>query len=1383
LAGLVATLRQEHLRIGLDREIRAAALVERLGRAGVKLSNPDDAADWLAPILCSSARDQQIVRLRLRALQLAGGSSQTHETVLPPSKVPEFKPAPVMRTDPGLLEKARAASWRALIIGVFVVAVLTIALLATPFISVALNFATGTKGGDAAASNASAWLSRVAPGVLVLVCAAVTATLVIWRHRHRFAIAPLPNATVRRRQLEPARSGISLFDEGPLRIALRGLRREREGAGRVINLAQTIEATVRAGGLPQIARGGRPILPRYVVFVDLAGASDQFRLLANALIMRLRGAGVHLDPYIFIGFPSLLHEWGGAPEKAPEPLAGVIARHRGDRLLLVSDGRALYDSVLGLVEPAVHQLQSFEQVALLTPRTRDVWGRRERALYIAGIKVVELTPAGLAALADWLIGPRELEPLAPPAQQRSPDLAERLDEAGAMLLAREPPSQDRANLLADLQAWLGPSGFALLSVLAASPRQGAGITDRVGAHLASLSAADPQRSIFTPPSEVTIGKLVRLPWMRRGRMPDWLRADLSQCVSDELREIASDAWLLFLAGEEPIPGARQLADSSRSELRRLVTTSLRRSDAYPLDATLERVLGVEPSKSNWQSAVSSKEDYLLIGLGVLAALVAWWRADDLLALLAGLAEMFLPFAQEYRFALWIIGTGAVATLLLPRKYSAGISLLALVTATVSAALLGLTSAGGATVALIEASLAGALLRWGRQASIQGVGSPVALRSLLGPGPGLAGLAILPVLILLFTTSGLLLSRVNAANSQHALTLLQSIAFESMFAVCATALCGLATWWAVQNRAMTFGLAARLSACFVAGQALLGGVSGIVTAVLLNFDLPAPIQILGSFVEQAEVRIGAGVLACILSLPIHVVRDRRSILISIGVLAGFDAALSLLFVRPGWWILALLLVVIPVRVIGIMLLCAGGRPGSKEVIKRVIAIAATSKLPIFALLAFEILGPAPVIDLANSGYLITIGLLPEYLLAWPELRVLRPDLFHFVPRTPRRHSKVLQTLRGILGALSPARTPRAAPTEDWSTTVRVVVSLFVLMLAVNAVFMLVYVLVGGPSLFAPNRTRLLIFALSTTLQYFIVVYAALKIKRHWRRISRPQVRPENALVAIFCYLLTLPVAIAISYYARHEFSTAPFLFAAIPGVAGYFIGSYIDRSLAGQPMSWPLSRIQGACQFIVALLIFFFAPPPTGVEYSPLQQFTYAVFYACQAGFAGLLVGSLFQRLYRETRVSERPPQLQTTIGSMARVTQRVVQFAGDGVARMLRDIRGMVLRLQFLSVRLFGAVLGRAVMRFLSGGLGGALAFAYGLVEDSTGAFEPRLLAFHATLAFLAGAFWSSVQTDEEDSILIALQLGFVGSALLQVFQGTSPLQSFPQHVAELIGG
>jgi hypothetical protein len=205
-----------------------------------------------------------------------------------------------------------------------------------------------------------------------------------------------------------------------------------------------------------------------------------------------------------------------------------------------------------------------------------------------------------------------------------------------------------------------------------------------------------------------------------------------------------------------------------------------------------------------------------------------------------------------------------------------------------------------------------------------------------------------------------------------------------------------------------------------------------------------------------------------------------------------------------------------------------------------------------------------------------------------------------------------------------------PIMDWDAVFRVLVSVFVLMLAANAIFMGLYLAVGGPSSFSPDRNRLLVFALSTTLLYFIVVYAALKIKRHRRRIERPQARPENFMLALACYSLTLPVSLALSIYIRHELSIAPFLFAANQGIVGYFIGEYVDRSLAEKPFSWRLAWIQAAIQFVAALLIFFFSPSPANTSFTWQQQLVYALFFACQSGLAGFLVGGLFQYFYRRT---------------------------------------------------------------------------------------------------------------------------------------------------------
>ena len=224
----------------------------------------------------------------------------------------------------------------------------------------------------------------------------------------------------------------------------------------------------------------------------------------------------------------------------------------------------------------------------------------------------------------------------------------------------------------------------------------------------------------------------------------------------------------------------------------------------------------------------------------------------------------------------------------------------------------------------------------------------------------------------------------------------------------------------------------------------------------------------------------------------------------------------------------------------------------------------------------------------------------------------------------------EEIDGFLKKLGFAVHVQDNPIMDWDAVFRVVSSVFVLMLTANALFMGLLLIVGRPGNYTPDRSRLLIFAISTTLQYFIVLYATLKIKRRWRR--RPHNRPENPLIAIFCYLLTVPISVVLSVWARHgEVSVAPLIYAANYGVVGYFIGTYIDRrTLVEKPFSWSLAAIQAAVQFAAALFIFFFAPLPKYFNPNLTQQISIAVFFACQSGLAGFLVGSLFQYFYRRT---------------------------------------------------------------------------------------------------------------------------------------------------------
>ena len=205
--------------------------------------------------------------------------------------------------------------------------------------------------------------------------------------------------------------------------------------------------------------------------------------------------------------------------------------------------------------------------------------------------------------------------------------------------------------------------------------------------------------------------------------------------------------------------------------------------------------------------------------------------------------------------------------------------------------------------------------------------------------------------------------------------------------------------------------------------------------------------------------------------------------------------------------------------------------------------------------------------------------------------------------------------------------------DWDAVCRVTASAFVIMLALNAMFALFVYLAGSTTApaFTPSRESTLRFAVIATLFYFLVMLVVIKFKKYWQR-DPDHARPENILVSVYCYLLSLPFFVLFSLWVRGgELSTAPLLFALNQGVAAYFIGIYVDRSLRDQPPDWRWAAWQGLAQATTTFVVTFLAPPVPGFNPSTRDQIAFAVFFAFQSAVAGFLIGFLFQYFYRRTR--------------------------------------------------------------------------------------------------------------------------------------------------------
>jgi hypothetical protein len=206
-----------------------------------------------------------------------------------------------------------------------------------------------------------------------------------------------------------------------------------------------------------------------------------------------------------------------------------------------------------------------------------------------------------------------------------------------------------------------------------------------------------------------------------------------------------------------------------------------------------------------------------------------------------------------------------------------------------------------------------------------------------------------------------------------------------------------------------------------------------------------------------------------------------------------------------------------------------------------------------------------------------------------------------------------------------------PLLDWDAVARVIGSMFLILLVANVAYAgLAYLRgIGAEGVLSSNRARVIGYSLTFTLNYSIVMILAIKLKRKWRREGAPNLdRPENLLIALAAYTVSLLFNIPFSLYLRGEFTIAPFLFATSQAVLGYFIGIYLDRVGKSAGISLTTAAWQGALQLATTLIAFLGAPPLPGTAWNLFDVLSFSTFVAVQSALSGFLIGVLFQHFYQ-----------------------------------------------------------------------------------------------------------------------------------------------------------
>jgi Ricin-type beta-trefoil lectin domain/WD domain, G-beta repeat len=391
---------------------------------------------------------------------------------------------------------------------------------------------------------------------LALLPLAVAGPWLTWRVRRRRQLV------LERRAIRGERATASIPLPEPRHELYRGAsfsraqvemrRRLRAGSGDFDAEASALATARRVGFFTPVFRD-RLEVPVYLALIDRAGFRDQRALMVDLLLDRLQAGGVDFDRYDFDRDPRRAALRGASEVR--RDLQELAGQYPGHRLAIFADGAGFADPATGRLAPWVELLAAWPQRTLLTPVPVCDWGRRELDLAAAGFAVLPASAPGIERLADALQGEKGTvpRPLAAAWQPPYPDL---LAARPHRFLERHAPERRSLDgLCAELAFYLGPDGYRWLRALAVYPELDWYLT----LYLGLLLRRGDGRAVL---DEATLTALTRLPWLRHGSMPDWLRLRLLCDLSADDEKAVRD-WLRQLLQQRETAGSRFRLDVAR----------------------------------------------------------------------------------------------------------------------------------------------------------------------------------------------------------------------------------------------------------------------------------------------------------------------------------------------------------------------------------------------------------------------------------------------------------------------------------------------------------------------------------------------------------------------------------------------------------------------------------------------------------------------------------------------------------------------------------------------------------------------------------------------------------------------------------------------------
>jgi OmpA family protein len=661
---MIDRLRAAHLLSSVGDELRLRVLLDRLAKRGVAGDGAAGAAKWLGPILCRSADQQQTLDSVLRQLDDEHRSRRLIAQPVPPQTAEES----------AIARQRKRNLWKIglwLGCGTILAIVLSVGLwLKSPPAPVVVPDAGGAKpcvppdctlpqpsGPTETPRAVGPWWSfelGVIPLTIVL-------TFLMFRQRRRVfllrGLVPREAPTLSR--LLPARSD-GLFRADRMRMPTADWRRHRWEDSQTFDPVASIARTVRTGGEPTIVKARRRILPKYLLLVDRTGANDLLASVADHLMARLKAEQIDVARFDYRGDPRRLTATDGSGGRGRlRTLQELRGSHDEHQLIVLADAASAFDRATRSPRAWLSLLCEWPQPILMSPLPTSHQGAAERRLADLGFKVVEASSEGVAAIgrlmrrddrSNW--------------RYMAADRESRLD---AMLAADayrwtgdQPPSEgDVVALIEALETSLDPKAFTLLAAIAVFPMTDAKLVLFAAGQLAAALQ-------WHHGLEGIIAEIGRLPWLRQGYLPEWLRVALVEWLErPERRALGATVramWLALLEYGSTGEVERHAGDGdSRSEVRfdfaraytptmserllaavrakRNVDVEERVLIAFLTNTPVQQVALEAPvswrdlAPRRWRTA-----DVIVVGLGIVAAVALTVWSTTLTTLLGSLSD-------------------------------------------------------------------------------------------------------------------------------------------------------------------------------------------------------------------------------------------------------------------------------------------------------------------------------------------------------------------------------------------------------------------------------------------------------------------------------------------------------------------------------------------------------------------------------------------------------------------------------------------------------------------------------------------------------------------------------------------------------------------------